>query len=145
MTDFTNLENLKENLGTLGKTISETAEVVTKTAEDMVEIQKIKGQIRIMERSNRRDYQHIGRIVYERYRAGKMVDEEFEDMCEAIDERRASISNYKKQVAEIKGLEMCPKCKTYFDSSAMYCAKCGMKVGQDIECKEIGEEVEVEA
>ena len=66
MADF--FGNLKGNLESLGKTISEKAEVVSKKTEEAVEIQKIKSQIRVMERNNERDFEDIGKIIYERFK-----------------------------------------------------------------------------
>lgn len=130
MADF--FGNLKGNLENLGKTISEKAEVVTKKTEEAVEIQKIKSQIRVMERNNERDFEDIGKIIYERYKKGKVVDTEFVDLCEAIEERDASIEAYKKQVATIKGLDVCPNCKEHLEPTVVFCPKCGAKVEQDV-------------
>lgn len=144
MADF--FGNLKDNLESLGKTISEKAEVVAKKTEEAVEVvakkteetvevQKIKSQIRVMERNNERDYQDIGKIVYERYQKGKEIDAEFVELCEAIHEREESIDGYKKQVAEIKGLDVCPQCKEHVEANAVFCPKCGVKIDEDC-CEE---------
>lgn len=130
MADF--FGSLKENLESLGKTISEKAEVVSKKTEEAVEIQKIKSQIRVMERNNERDYAHIGKMIYERYKKENAVDTEFVEFCEAIEDREASIEAYKKQVAEIKGLDVCPNCKEHLESSVVFCPKCGAKVEQEV-------------
>lgn len=140
MADF--FGNLKGNLENLGKTISEKAEVVAKKTEEAVEVvakkteetvevQKIKSQIRVLERSNERDYQDIGKIIFERYQKGKVVDTEFVELCEAIEGREESIDAYKKQVAEIKGLDVCPKCKEHVESDVVFCPKCGAKIEQE--------------
>lgn len=129
MADF--FGNLKENLESLGKTISEKAEVVSKKTEEAVEVQKIKSQIRLMERNNERDFQDIGKIIYEQFKKGKVVDTEFVELCEAIEEREASIDDYKKQVAEIKGLDVCPNCKEHVEPSVVFCPKCGVKIEQE--------------
>ena len=141
MADF--FENLKENLESLGKTISEKAgvvakkteeavEVVAKKTEETIEVQKLKSQIRVMERNNERDFQDIGKIVYERFQKEEEVDAEFVELCEAIKERENSIEDYKKQVAELKGLDACPKCKAHVEGNALYCPKCGAKVEEDV-------------
>ena len=141
MADF--FGSLKENLESLGKTISEKAEVVAKKTEEAVEVvakkteetvevQKLKSQIRVMERNNERDFQDIGKMVYERYQKGKEVDAEFVEFCEAIKERETSIEEYKKQVAELKGLDVCPKCKAHVETNATFCPKCVAKIEEDV-------------
>lgn len=140
MADF--FGNLKGNLENLGKTISEKAEVVAKKTEEAVEVvakkteetvevQKVKSQIRVLERSNERDFQDIGKIVYERYQKGKVIDTEFIELCEAISTREDSIENYKKQMAEIKGLDVCPNCKAHVEANVVFCPKCGAKIEQE--------------
>lgn len=130
MADF--FGNLKENLGNLGKTISEKAEVVSKKTEEAVEIQKIKSQIRVMERNNERDFQDIGKMIYDRFKRGSAVDTEFIELCEAIEDREASIEEHKKQVAAIKGLDVCPNCKEHLEPTVVFCPKCGAKVEQEV-------------
>ena len=152
MADF--FGNLMENLESLGKTISEKAEVVAKKTEEAVEVvakkteetvevQQLKSQIRVMERNNERDFQDIGKMVYERYQKGKEVDAEFVEFCEAISGREESIDEYKKQVAEIKGLDVCPSCKAHVEANVVFCPKCGAKIDDDC-CEEAEFEDEFE-
>lgn len=134
---------MEEILGNFGKVISEKAEVVARTAgevvevvakktEETIEIQKIKSQIRVMTRNNKRDFQDIGKMIYERFQKGQVDDAEFLELCETIQEREKTIEDYKRQVAVIKGLEMCKNCKTHLEPSAVYCPKCGAKAKEDI-------------
>lgn len=134
---------MEEILGNFGKVISEKAEVVAKTAgevvevvakktEETIEIQKIKSQIRVMARNNKRDFQDIGKMIYERFQKGQVDDSEFLELCEAIQEREKAIEDCKRQVAVIKGLEMCKGCKTHLEPSAVYCPKCGTKAKEEI-------------
>lgn len=140
MADF--FESLKGNLENLGKTISEKAEVVAKKTEEAVEVvakkteetvevQKIKSQIRVLKCSNERDFQDIGKMVYERFQKGGVIDTEFIELCESISTREESIENYKKQVAEIKGLDVCPNCKEHVEGDVAFCPKCGAKMEQE--------------
>ena len=58
----------------LGKRLSETANDLGKKAEDTLEIQKRKSDIRFLGRANDRDYMDIGKIIFEKYRNGEVVD-----------------------------------------------------------------------
>ena len=73
--------------------ISETAETVGKKASEVVEVQKIKGKIRTLERNNRRDFRDLGRMVYERYQNGEIQEGDFFDLCENISEREDEIKS----------------------------------------------------
>ena len=68
----------------LGKRLSETANDLGKKAEDTVEIQKRKSDIRFLGRANDRDYMDIGKIIFEKYRNGEVVDTDMAALCEAI-------------------------------------------------------------
>ena len=149
MTGF--FENLRESLESIGKTISEKAgevakktgeavEVVAKKTEETVEIQKIKSQIRVMERNNEKDLQDIGKKIYERFQKESVVEPEFAELCQIIADRVSIIDDYKKQVAEIKGLDVCPSCKEHVEANVVFCPKCGVKVEEDIFEEEVIEE-----
>ena len=82
-------EDFKGNLESLGKTIADKTEdivdVVARKTEDTVEVQKLKSQIRTLKRNNERDFEDMGKILYERYKEGDEIDEEFVELCEAIE------------------------------------------------------------
>lgn len=139
MADF--FSKLSSNLGDLGKIISEKAEEVSKKTEDAVEVQKIKSQIRVMERNNERDFQDIGKMVFEKFKKGIPVDTEFVELCEAIEDREESIEEYNKQVADLKGKDVCQNCKEHLDADVVYCPKCGTKVEREEKEEDVVEEV----
>ena len=143
MADF--FKDLGSKLGDFGKVISEKAEVVSKKTEDTIEIQKMKSQIRGMERSNERDFQDMGEMIYEQFKKGKAIDSDFMELCEAIEEREAEMETLNKQVAEIKGLDVCKNCQEHLDASVVFCPKCGTKVDQEVVAEEAFEDGEVVA
>lgn len=144
MADF--FGNLKGTLENLGKTISEKADVVSKKTgevvdvvakktEQTVEVQKLKSQIHLMERGNDRDYKDIGKIIYDKFKKGEDVDAAFTELCEAIAEREEAILQAKKEIAQLKGLDVCPNCEAHLEVDAKFCPNCGAKVDED----EVGE------
>lgn len=140
---FGNLKgSLKENLGNLGKTLSDTAEVVTKRTKDEVEVQKIKSQIRGMERSNERDFQDIGKMIYDKFKKGEVIDTAFVDLCEAIEGREEAIADSHKLIADLKGLDVCPNCKEHVAVDVVFCPKCGTKVEREIEVEVVVDDEE---
>ena len=56
----------------LGKKISDVAEDFGKKTEDTLEVQRIKSQIRSLDRANERDYIEIGKKIYEKFKAGEV-------------------------------------------------------------------------
>ena len=143
---FGNLKgSLKGNLENLGKTLSDTAEAVSKKTKEEVEVQKIKSQVRGMERSNERDFQDIGKMIYDKFKKGEVVDTAFIELCEAIEGREQAIEESGKKIADLKGLDVCPNCKEHVNADVVFCPKCGTKMEEEIidveETEDIFEEV----
>lgn len=88
--------------GELGKKISDTANDFSKKAEDTLEIQKIKSDIRSMKRSNERDLKDIGRMVYEKFLKGEVDDTEYIALCEEVEKREEEIEKQEEQIVKIK-------------------------------------------
>ena len=112
----------------LGKRIGETAETVTSKAGDAIEIQRIKGQIRGLARENAADLIELGRTIYDRYKAGEEVEESARALCDAVRDREASIEDYEKKIAKLRGTSACSGCGRMVSKNMSYCPYCGEKV-----------------
>ena len=88
----------------LGKKISDVAEDLGKRTEDTVEIQKIKSNIRSLERANERDFIDIGKMVYDKFHDAEISDIDYITLCEAIEKREEEIERQKEIVKKIKGI-----------------------------------------
>ncbi|MDD3401949.1 MAG: hypothetical protein PHQ72_01145 [Hespellia sp.] len=86
----------------LGKKLSETAEALADKTGELIEIQKLKNQIRTLKRGNLRDYSDIGKMYYEKYKAGEVIDAEAAALCEAISTREEQIEGFEKEVTARK-------------------------------------------
>lgn len=129
-------KNLTETAEKVAKKTGEVADVVTKKTEQTVEVVKIKNQIHTMERNNERDLTDIGKMIYESYKKGEDVGEQFAELCAAIQEREEEMAKLDKDLAELKGKDVCPECKTHVDTDSVYCPKCGAKV-DDVEIVDV--------
>lgn len=120
----------------LGKKIGETTETVTSKAGEMMEIQRLRGQIRTLERGNEADMLEMGRFLYEKYRAGEEMDEQVQMLCEKIDNRTESIERHQAKIEEIKGTSTCAECGKQVAKEVAkemaYCPYCGAKKEEDI-------------
>lgn len=142
----------------LGKKISETADVVGKTAEDVVdnvskktgeivEEQKLKSKMRALEKENRSAYQLLGKMIYDEFKAGTCENVSYADICREIECRDEQIADYRKQVAFVKGYDVCDRCHSNIEPGTSYCPNCGAKVDEpvtDAEYTEVTDEPEFE-
>ena len=112
----------------LSKRIGETAESVSNKAGEAVEIQKLKNQIRALERGTEEDLIDLGRMVYEYFEAGNLVGSEAEGLCEAIRSRKQSIEDYEKRIIAVRGEFSCKNCGKTISNKMVYCPYCGEKM-----------------
>ena len=145
---------MEEFLGNFGKAVTETTEGVVKKAGEVfdvvsqktgeiVEEQKLKSQIRTLKKGNKRDYGDIGKMIYEQFKSGESVNEAFVELCETIKQREESIEECKKQIAKLKGFDVCENCQTGLEPGTVFCPKCGTKVEDavaDVESEEVVDE-----
>lgn len=112
----------------LSKRIGETAESVSNKAGEAVEIQKLKSQIRALERGTEEDLIDLGQMVYEYFEAGNLVGSEAEGLCEAIRSRKQSIADYEKRIIAVRGEFSCKNCGKTISNKMAYCPYCGEKM-----------------
>lgn len=128
----------------LGKRFGETAETVSNIAGDVVEIQKLKSQIRTLERGNENDLIDLGKAVYEQFKEGEFVGEFAEALCEAIQSREESIAEYLQKISEVKGDFQCECCGKTVAKDMAYCPYCGTKAPERETAAEDAEEADAE-
>ena len=128
----------------LGKVLSEKAETVSAIASEAMEVQKLKHQVRVFERSNGHDLEDLGRAVYQRYLDGALLDETAQELCSAIQEREEGIEDCLKRIALIKGEQKCPVCGRDVNKGMSFCPYCGTQMPEFPEAEEMEGEIVVE-
>lgn len=88
----------------LGKKISDAANEFGKTAEDALEIQKLKSSIRAMKRANDRDMLHLGRMVYDKFQKGEVDDVDYISLCEETEKRELEMERLEEEIVKIQGM-----------------------------------------
>ena len=78
-------------------------EDLVRKAGDTIDIQKKKNEIYGLKRDSERDMTEIGRLVYERFKQGEVVDTDFIALCEAIEKREEQTEVCEQEIARIKG------------------------------------------
>ena len=85
----------------LGKKISDVAEDFGKKTEDTLEVQRIKSQIRSLDRANERDYIEIGKKIYEKFKAGEVADLEYIESIEKREEEAVQCQEEIRKIQEV--------------------------------------------
>ena len=78
---------MSELFNTLKEQIKGFAGSVSKKTGEVVDTQKLKSQIRSLEKGNAQDYEELGRMVFEKYSNGEAVSADASALCETIRER----------------------------------------------------------
>lgn len=125
----------------LGKKITDTVDVVGKKTNEVVEIQKLRGQISSLERETAGCYEELGKILFEKYENHEEISEEAEALCDTIAANMVLITEYENEIADMKGQQKCPSCGAVVKNDMNFCPKCGAKV-KDETAEEAGEEQE---
>lgn len=142
-------EKMKELFSDLGKKVNEVVgqiskktEPLVKKTEDVVEVQKLKAQIRTLYKNNEYDLSDLGEIVFAKYKDDLIDDEDFVAICEEIEQRIEAIDELEKQVVSLKGMCTCDECEMSVDTGAAFCPNCGAKIIHEEEPSEEASEVE---
>lgn len=134
---------MRNFLEDLGKRLGETAESVSNKVGEEMEIQKLKSQIRTLERENDNDLAELGLAVYDQFKSGTEVGEEAAGLCEAIQSREESIAECMQKISDVKGDSQCEECGKTVGKGMAYCPYCGHKMPEPpAEEEEIVEDVE---
>lgn len=119
----------------ISKTFRETMGTVGKKTDEFVEIQKIRSRQGQLENRIENNYLEIGRKVYCRYRNGEAFDEQTAVLCQEIMKMEKEIAGCREQVAEKKGLTICPSCGAGVPRESSFCMHCGASVSSKKEDK----------
>ncbi len=93
---------ISEKAKDVSEKTGEVVEIVVDKTEQLVEEQKIKSQIRTMERNCVRDFKDIGKMLYYQYKKGAEIDPQYLELCETIAEREEYIQALKEQMKKNK-------------------------------------------
>ena len=88
--------------GDLSKRITEVADDLGRKAGDTIEVQKLKSQIRSLNRANEKDYMDIGRMVYEKFKDRELAGTDYITICEAIEKRDEEVEKKEAELEKYK-------------------------------------------
>ncbi len=86
----------------IGRTISDAAETVGRKTGELAEIVRLKNQVYGLERGIKKDYEELGKMIYERYASQGTVQEDLLPICEEIAQKEILIDQYKGEIDGLK-------------------------------------------
>jgi DNA repair exonuclease SbcCD ATPase subunit len=116
------------NFDDLGKKLGETVDSVSAIAGKSIEIQKLRNQVRNLERGNALDIQSLGRMVYQGFIDGAKLEEKPQEICEGIKSREEGIEELLQKISLLKGVRNCPNCGKAAVKEMSYCPYCGTEL-----------------
>ncbi|NTV89278.1 MAG: zinc-ribbon domain-containing protein [Clostridiales bacterium] len=107
--------------------IGKAAQAAAKKSGELVEVTKLNVNVGSEEDKIQKLYTQIGKIMFEKYTATGVIENEAREACEQIKVHEAAIKTLKDKIAEIKSVKSCINCGTEMERSQVFCAKCGAR------------------
>jgi hypothetical protein len=112
--------------GAIGKFFARTARGAADKTSSMVEKSKINSQMSGEQKEIDKLYQEIGISILERAAAGEIELNERENlMREEISAHTDRIKDFRKVLASLKNMKICPACESLIAIDVAFCPKCG--------------------
>ena len=112
----------------LSETLTNASKDVSQKAKDLSGVAKLTMDIHTKEDQVQKMYAQIGKLYFESHKDDDPT--EYVQM-EQIKEMLAVIEDMKKDLMELKGTKICPKCGKEIDSKDTFCKGCGAKLADD--------------
>lgn len=110
----------------IGKKASEATAKAIQKAQELSEISRVNALISAEEKKMNETYYQIGKLYVSLH--GSDCDENFSGMVSAVLECDQKISEYRKQIQNIKGVQRCEKCGAEVARGVAFCSSCGASV-----------------
>lgn len=113
--------------------------VVGKKAGEIVDVSKLK--INAVELQNKisKEYENLGKCVYEAYKKNKDLTQCTPKHIKIIDSIKKELDEANEKIASMKKKVRCKKCGFVNLEDAVYCCKCGDKFEKDHDEEELSE------
>lgn len=114
-------DKFSDQLSGVGKNISNST-------QQFVNEQKIQAGIRDKKATINEALLNLGKAYYTAHADDK--DSEFAGTIEAIKSEYRAIDDLRKQLSDLHGKIVCPKCGAEIDKDATFCPKCGANIAE---------------
>ena len=113
--------------GDLGKSITKATQKAAMRTGSLIESTKINAMITAESKSIEKLYLELGELIYERFQDSPvMEDSAVRAIADELDTHLEKISSYRSELAEVRGMKVCPSCGEIIEKNALFCPKCGV-------------------
>lgn len=108
-------------------------DVVAKKTGEVWSAQKIKYNLASVNSQLSKDYETLGRLCFETLNGDGAClsdNEEAAELKSSIEEKLEKINEYEAQLEAQKKVVICPDCGTKCAADAVFCSKCGKRLGE---------------
>lgn len=122
-----------KQLGNRAKDFSEIAgdraRDLTKKSSELIEITRMKHELRKMEKEMENNLAGIGALYYQKQQGHDNTDEELGRLIESTRQLELEMKDLEDQIAAMQpGPPLCPECEKEIPENARFCSYCGKKV-----------------
>ena len=110
----------------LSETLTNASKDVSQKAKDLSGVAKLTMDIHTKEDQVQKLYAQIGKRYFEEHKDDADISE-YTQMTQ-IKEMLTVIEDMKKELCELKGTKVCPRCGQEVKTADMYCKSCGVKL-----------------
>lgn len=104
------------------------AEVAYKKANDVVDISKLKLSESDIKRNISKEYEKLGKIVYNAKKTDTDIEDMIKDSISEVDTLYSKLNEIKEQIALSKDKVICSSCHAENEPGFVFCYKCGTKL-----------------
>lgn len=107
-------------------------DVVAKKTGEVWSVQKVKFNIASVNSQLSKDFETLGRICFEAFDSdeAKLDEESVAELKASIKEKLEKIKEYEDRLDAQKKVVICPDCGAKCPVEAVFCSKCGKRLGE---------------
>lgn len=113
------IEEISERLNKITKDVADST-------QQQVDLMKMKSSIKKAEAATENAYKEIGKLLFKKN--ASEIPGEFVEYVDAVIEAKLEISECKKKIAHIKGMQFCKECGQKIKDNMNFCSNCGAKI-----------------
>lgn len=112
----------------LSETLTNASKDVSQKAKDLSGVAKLTMDIHTKEDQLQKMYAQIGKLYFEAHKDDETAEYAQMPQIKAV---LATIEDMKKELSELKGTKVCPRCGQEVKVTDVYCKSCGAKLEDD--------------